>query len=240
VSEWWTYRPSDFLLFSARTYYRLFEIHNAALWPGQVLALALGVGLLWLAWRGGVTAARGACAVVGIGWLFTGAAYFLWRYGTINWAATWFGAAFILEGALWIGLASSRACPALRTQAPGIGLSARSRIGIALLIAGIAHCVLAPLLGRPAAQAEVFGVTPDPTAIGTLGVLLLFEGGRERRLSPIVRKAWIALLWTLPVAWCLLTGITLWTLNAPEAIIAPLLAVLALAASRLEHPPETS
>ena len=29
MSEWWTYRPSDFLLFSARTYWRLFELHNA-------------------------------------------------------------------------------------------------------------------------------------------------------------------------------------------------------------------
>ena len=25
MSEWWTYRPSDFLLFAPRTYYRLFE-----------------------------------------------------------------------------------------------------------------------------------------------------------------------------------------------------------------------
>ena len=92
MSEWWTYRPSDFLLFSARTYYRLFEIHNAALWPGQWLALALGVGLLWLAWRGGVSAGRAAGAIVGVGWLFTGAVYFVWRYATINWAAVWMGA----------------------------------------------------------------------------------------------------------------------------------------------------
>ena len=240
MSEWWTYRPSDFLLFSARTYYRLFEIHNAALWPGQWLALALGVGLLWLAWRGGVSAGRAAGAIVGVGWLFTGAVYFVWRYATINWAAVWMGAVFILEGALWIGLASSRACPALRAQGSEVRLSARSRVGIGLVIAAIGYPVLAPLLGRPAAQAQVFGLMPDPTAIGTLGLLLLFDSGRERRLSPIVRKAWVALLWTLPVAWCLLTGITLWTLRAPEAIIAPLLAVLAIAASRLEHPPETS
>jgi hypothetical protein len=186
-----------------------------------------------------VSAARAAGAIIGVGWLFTGAVYFVWRYGTINWAAVWFGAAFILGGALWIGLASSRACPALRTQA-GTALSPRTRIGVALLVAGIAYPVLAPLLGRPAAQAAVFGLTPDPTAIGTLGLLLLFDDRPERRLSPMVRKAWIVLLWSLPVAWCLLTGITLWTLNAPEAIIAPLLAGLAVAASRLDHRPETS
>ena len=86
----------------------------------------------------------------------------------------------------------------------------------------------------------MFGLAPDPTAIGTLGLLLLFDDGRERRLPPLVRKAWLAVLWAVPAAWCLLTGITLWTLRAPEAIIAPLLALLAIAASRLEHPPETS
>ena len=240
MSEWWTYRPSDFLLFSARTYYRLFEIHNAALWPGQVLALALAAGLLWLVWRGGVSAARAAGAIVGIGWLFTGAVYFVWRYATINWAAVWLGAVFILEGALWIGLASSRACPALRTDAAWGRGAARTTIGIALLLAGIAYPLLAPLLGRPAAQAEVFGLAPDPTAIGTLGLLLLFDDGRERRLPPLVRKAWLAVLWAIPAAWCLLTGITLWTLGAPEAIIPPALAVLALAASRLGHRLPTS
>ena len=33
MSEWWTYRPSDFLLFAPRTYYRLFELYNAEIWP---------------------------------------------------------------------------------------------------------------------------------------------------------------------------------------------------------------
>ena len=35
MPEWWTYSLSDFLMFSPRTYYRLFELHNAAIWPAQ-------------------------------------------------------------------------------------------------------------------------------------------------------------------------------------------------------------
>ncbi len=49
MPEWWTYTLSDFLLFSPRTYYRLIERHNEALWPAQVAAFGLGfviVGLL--------------------------------------------------------------------------------------------------------------------------------------------------------------------------------------------------
>ena len=46
MAEWWTYRPEDFLLFSPRVYWRLFELHNAAVWPVQVPALLLGAAIL--------------------------------------------------------------------------------------------------------------------------------------------------------------------------------------------------
>ena len=48
MSEWWTYRPVNFLLFSPRVYWRMFELHNAALWPLQVLALAAGLIIILL------------------------------------------------------------------------------------------------------------------------------------------------------------------------------------------------
>ena len=46
MSDWLSYAPQDFLLFSPRVYYRLIELHNEALWPLQVAALALGLLLL--------------------------------------------------------------------------------------------------------------------------------------------------------------------------------------------------
>ncbi len=240
MSEWWTYRPSDFLLFSARTYYRLFEIHNAALWPAQALAMALGGVLLWLAWRGGRGTSRAACAMVAAAWVFLAGAWFLWRYATINWAATWFGAFFVVEAALLFGLASARACPALISRTPTRALSIRRGVGTALLLAALAYPLLAPLLGRPWTQAEVPGLMPDPTAIGTLGLLLLLDAGEERRLPRVVRMAWMAALWAIPVGWCLISGMTLWTLRAPEAIIPPALAALALVASVFDHRPSTA
>ena len=41
MSEWWTYSLTSFLLFSARTYYRLFELYNADVWPLQIATLAV-------------------------------------------------------------------------------------------------------------------------------------------------------------------------------------------------------
>ena len=77
--------------------------------------------------------------------------------------------------------------------------------------------LLAPLQGRGWASSEVFGIAPDPTAIATLGLLLLARG----RLLP--------LLLPIPVLWCLSSGITLWTMGEPQAWA--LLAAPALAAA---------
>ena len=58
MAEWWTYSLSDFLLFAPRTYYRLFELTNEALWPAHIAALALGGAILALARHGGTGPAR--------------------------------------------------------------------------------------------------------------------------------------------------------------------------------------
>ena len=58
MSEWWTYSLSDFLLFSPRTYYRLFELYNLAVWPAQIFTLALGIAIVVLLRRGAAWQAR--------------------------------------------------------------------------------------------------------------------------------------------------------------------------------------
>src|SRR5262245_40135328 len=74
MSEWWTYSLSDFLLFSPRTYYRLFELYNAQIWPAHMLALALG--LIALVASGGMRA-RVVPAILGALWLWVAWAYLL-------------------------------------------------------------------------------------------------------------------------------------------------------------------
>ena len=51
MSEWWTYAPSDFLMFSPRVYYRLFEFYNRSFWPVAVVSLSLGIGMFLLLLR---------------------------------------------------------------------------------------------------------------------------------------------------------------------------------------------
>jgi hypothetical protein len=211
MSEWWTYRPEDFLLFSPRVYWRMFELHNAALWPLQMLALAAGLIIILLVRRPG-NSARWLAVILAILWIFVGWS-FLWnRYATINWAAVYVAPAFAVEGVLL--LVSGLLLDGLAFDRRGLAGWTGYFI-LALALAG--QPLLAPLQGRGWASSEVFGIAPDPTALATLGLLLLARG----RLLP--------LLLPIPVLWCLLSGITLRTMGEPQAWA--LHAALALAAA---------
>ncbi|SFL87209.1 DUF6064 family protein [Variovorax sp. OV329] len=197
MSEWWTYSFSDFLLFSPRTYHRLFELYNTALWPMHLAALLLGMALLVAAWRGWARAGRAMLAAC---WLWVAWAFLWQRYATINWAAPWFAIAFAIEGVLL--LLASVFASAPDADAPDRG---RRLAGLGLLLLALFVLPsLGVLQGRPWVQAEVFGMAPDPTAAGTLGALLLLPAHR----------GWKWLLWPVPLFWCALGMATAWTMHA--------------------------
>jgi len=144
MSEWWTYEPSNFLLFAPRTYYRLIEQYHAAIWPAQLVALVVGIAILALAhgewrWRG-----RAIAAILAVCWAWVALAFHFQRYATINWAATWFAAAFMLEALLLIavGVIGDR----LRIAATSDPIA---HAGLALVLLGLfVQPLLGPLAGR--------------------------------------------------------------------------------------------
>lgn len=208
MSEWWTYSLSDFLLFSPQTYQRLFELHNAALWPAQVVALAAGIAVILL----GMCQSRGAWILAALAWLLVAWLWFHQQYATINWAADWIAIGFALQALLllWQGL---RVRPA----------SMRYRVaGVGFMIFAIAALPLLPMqLGRSWRQAEVFALTPGPTVIATLGLLLTLRAPRH--------------LLILPLLWCVIDGATLWAMGAPEAWLLPAAGLLAIAMMALRR-----
>jgi Family of unknown function (DUF6064) len=212
MSEWWTYSLSDFLLFSPRTYYRLFELYNAAIWPAQIVAVALGLAILALLRRAGVSRGRLIAAVLAGCWLWVAIAFHLKRYATINWAAVYFAGAFTLEAALliWTGVVRSR-------LVFGPNSVPARRIGLSLFVFALAlEPLVGPLLGRSLRQAEIFGVAPDPTALATLALLSLATG----------RVRWELIV--LPAIWCAISGATLAAMRSADAWILPAAGTLVL------------
>ena len=210
MSEWWTYTLSDFLLFSARTYYRLFELYNSEIWPLQILAFALGIALLTLLFRNEAWQGRAVAAILALCWLWVAWAFHVRRYATINWAATYFAAGFVIEALLliWTGTIRGR----LRFKPSG---STRHLIGLGLFLFALAvQPLIGPLLGRPWLQAQFFGIAPDPTVLATLGILLLAANRTVWALLPI------------PLLWCGISGATLRAMDSQEALVMPLAALL--------------
>jgi threonine/homoserine efflux transporter RhtA len=199
MSEWWTYRPSDFLLFAPRTYYRLFELYNIDIWPLQILALLAGAAILVLIRNRMASSGRIIGVLLAACWLWVAWAFHWQRYATINWAASYFAVGFAIEALLliWIGVVRD----SLRfDSAPRV----RARIGVAIFAFALTFQPLLQLLsGRNWQQLETFGVAPDPTAVATLGVLLASN-----------RMPWIAV--PLPLIWCVIGGVTLWLINSPH------------------------
>ena len=221
MSEWWTYRPDDFLLFSEQVYWRLFEIHNAATWPWPAVALALAalIGVLLL--RPGKFSTPLICAILVIAWLVVGWAFMWTRYASINFAAAYLAPGFALQALLigWIGLRG-------RLQL-GDRKGTGWLLGAALLIyALLLHPLTALLDGRPLRGAELFAVAPDPTAIATLALLAMARPGRAR--------LWLA---PLPLLWCLISAATLFTIGTWEAWLPLGAAVVAVVALMLPAPP---
>ncbi|WP_240618170.1 DUF6064 family protein [Halomonas heilongjiangensis] len=209
MSEWLSYRPADFLMFSPRVYERLFELHNQALWPLQPLALMLGGAMLFALLRPRPWSARLVAALLAVGWVFVAWAFLWQRYVPINWGIRYVIPLFVLQALLLIALGVPKG---------GLDLprrwGVRRALGVVLFVHALAlHPLMALVTGRGLLGAEVLGLTPDPLAIATLGVAAMISRGP---------CGWALLV--IPALWCLVSGITLATLGIPGAW-PPLLAV---------------
>lgn len=219
MSEWWTYRLSDFLMFSSETYFGLFELYHRSIWPLQFAALLAGIVILFCLLRQPVWSGRAVALILAAAWIWVGWAFQLEHYATINWGAKWFAALFA-AGALvlfWSGVIRDHLQLARitdRRQWPGV---------ILFLSAFLAYPPAAVLAGRSWVEMELFALTPDATAIGTMGILLC-----TRKRTPIVPL-------TITLLWCAISGSTLWTMRSPEAWVVAVAAVVGLASLLLRR-----
>ncbi len=197
MGDWLSYSLSDFLLFSPRAYWRMFELHNQAWWPLPLLTLAAGMVAWALAIFRPRHHSRWIALILAFLWAWVAWSFFWVRYAEINWAATYVAPLFALQAALLLAIGTRRDRLHFDRRGP-IGMT-----GFALIAFAIFACpLLAPAFGRPLAGAEIFGMVPDPTVIGTLGFLLLARG------------RWTFALLPVPLLWCVMSGLTLWAIGS--------------------------
>jgi len=212
---------SDLTLpFTPEVFFSLFAQYNAAIWPAQFVACALGIAAVLLALRPGAYGGRVIAAILALFWIWIGVVYHLTFFRTINFLAGPFGAVFLVQGALlaWTGVVRGRLEVRFRPAAAGwcgLGLAVFALLIYPLLNVTMGH-------GWPAMP--VFGVTPCPTTIFTLGLLLM--------ASP--RVPWH--LAVVPLLWSLIGTSAAWLLDVPEDFSLLLAALVFLAAAVASKP----
>ncbi len=154
--------------FSSDEFFGVFAAYNAAVWPVQPVLLAAAVVGVALVIRQTETASRATAAFLALLWIWTGVAYHLIHFRSINPAAVAFGVLFVLQGVLfvWWGLVRRRLSFRPTWDVRGL-------LAAAILVYAVAiYPLLGWLTGHPYMASPTFGA-PCPIVIYTFGLLLL-------------------------------------------------------------------
>ena len=200
------------LPFTAEILFSSFGQYNRGLWPLPILAPALALAIILLTLRPVRHGARAIAALMALAWLWVGVGYHLLHFATLDFAAPVYGALFVLQGLLlaWTGVVRNR-------LAFRFGPDLFGWCGIALALVAVAWPFADALLGHAWQSVRVAGLAPGPTAVFTLGVLLLTAGRAPLHLALI------------PLLWTLVAGARAWLLTIPQDLAWPLAGVAALA-----------
>jgi Family of unknown function (DUF6064) len=188
------------LPFTPEQFESVFASYNAAIWPVQFLAYALGAIAFALAFRGGPRSDRAIVVILAVMWAYTGIGYHLTFFAAINKAAYGFGALFLLEAAAlgYAGVYRNRLNFGFRADPA-------AWVGVFFVVYS---AVLYPLIGISTGHhypaLPMFGVTPCPVTIFTLGMLLLTTNPPSGYLLAI------------PLLWSLIGGSAAILLQIPQ------------------------
>ena len=184
---------STMLPFTSKELFEVFAAYNRAIWPAVLIAYLLGLLTVVLVLNPGASRSRTVAVILAAMWGWSGIAYHWLYFSTINPAALLFGAAFIVQGLIFLEAAwSDRLLLAFRRTPRGF-------VGLGLIAyATLVYPILGLASGHHLTELPMFGVTPGPVTIFTFGCILLT---------------------TRPVTWRILTIPLLWSLIGGTAAL---------------------
>ena len=200
------------LPFTAEILFSSFEQYNRALWPLPVVAPALALAIVGLALRPVRHGDRAIGMLLALAWLWVGVGYHILHFAALDFAAPAYGAFFVVQGLLLGWSALVRNGLAVRFTGDLFGWC-----GLALALAAALAWPLADGLWSPGwPSVRVVGLAPGPTAVFTLGMLLLGAGRTPLHLALI------------PLLWTLIAGATAWILSIPQDLALPVVGIGAI------------
>jgi hypothetical protein len=173
--------------FTVEQFFGVFTAYNAAIWPAQIVAYALGLVAVGALWLPATHAARLILAVLALMWLWNGVGYHWLFFAGVNPAAKVFAVLFAVQSVLLAAVALARPGVSIRLGRDFRSVAGFTFIAYALLI----YPALGLRTGHGLLGGPMFGVAPCPTTIFTIGLLLLMRGQAVAWLSII------PLLWSL-------------------------------------------
>ncbi len=165
----------------------MFVAYNVAIWPAQIVGYILGFLALAALLLNSLAGKRAILTILAVLWTWNAIGYHFFFFAEINPAAKGFAALFFLQAIMFA--ASAVSSNELRFS---VLWDFRSALGLSVIFYAI---VIYPILGLWAGHGllagPMFGVAPCPTAIFTIGMLLLARGKR------VVWLSIIPFLWSL-------------------------------------------
>lgn len=186
--------------------------YNLEAWPAHILAVAGMLGAYELTRSHRHHGSSLLLLVLAAAWAWVGYSYLGQHLGADGEPM---GLFLVQSGLLLI---VSLTNPKLR------GDTASARAGHALVIVAVFVLPLITLLsGRPVTEIAFFGLTPGPTALATLGAILVLSGWLR----------WILVV--IPAAWIILMGLRASHMGSEALLVGPVLAGLAILIAILGH-----
>ena len=211
------------LPYDAGALFALYSRYLQELWlfalPLLIFVLSMPIWML----RGSAAVGRLTAGMLALAWLWVGLVFHGFYFADLNFAAPLYAGLFVLQSLLlwWHTGSRGRLTVAYRKDVTGW-------IGVLLLFYAVIGYPLLDYLDGYTVGMRLVGVSPGPTALLTVALLLLTSGP-----TPLY-------LFVIPALWAFVAGFSGWVLDLWADMVMPL-AVMALVPALLwkhrMHPP---
>jgi len=155
------------LPFTAEQFLSVFEKYNLSVWPMQVVLVLLAILAIILSIRKINRSDEIISMILGFFWLWIGIVYHIIFFTSINKAAYFFGALYLIQGLLFLYIGGLKSKLSFKFHPSSYGIVG----SLFILYALIVYPGLGYFFGHVYPKNPTFGL-PCPTTIFTFGILL--------------------------------------------------------------------